>query len=160
MYYTYIYPSFLGDICLVADDKNLLSAFFCSEMMADNYELVPDSAVLQTAVSQLNGYFAGRLTSFDLPLLLKATDFEKKVWGELKIIPYGKIVTYGYIAERIGNKRSARAVGTACGKNPFAIIIPCHRVGSKTKGALSGYAAGIDKKLSLIKFEKSHTEMQ
>lgn len=154
MYYTYVYPSFIGDICLVADDDRLLSAYFCGEMMSDDYENVPDSEVLKSAVRQLDGYFSGELKKFDLPLLMEATDFELEVWKELTAIPYGKMVTYGEIAANIRRKGASRAVGTACRKNPFAIIVPCHRVGSVARGALSGYAGGIDIKLALLEFEK------
>lgn len=156
MYYTYVYPSFIGDICLVADDNYLLSASFCVDMISDDYEPIPDSAVLKVTAEQLDGYFAGRLKYFDLPLSFDATDFEIKVWKELLSVPYGHMTTYGAIAGHLGKKGAARAVGTACARNPFVIIVPCHRVGSVSKGALSGYAGGIARKLALLDFERDN----
>lgn len=157
MYYTYIYPSFIGDICIVADESALLSVSFCDDMIVEDYETVPDSAVVVSAVAQLNGYFAGRLKAFDLPLANVGHGFVKDVWGQLVQIPYGTMTTYGVIAERLGRKGAARAVGSACRKNPFAIIVPCHRVGSVSKGAMSGYAGGLDRKVMLIEFEKMNS---
>lgn len=157
MYYTYIYPSFIGDICIVADESVLLSISFCDDIVVEDYETLPDSAVVVSAVAQLNGYFAGRLKTFDLPLADVCHGFVRDVWGQLVKIPYGTMTTYGVIAERLGRKGAARAVGSACRKNPFAIIVPCHRVGSVSKGAMSGYAGGLDRKLMLLEFEKMNS---
>lgn len=154
MYYTYIYPSFIGDICIVADESSLLSVSFCDDIVVEDYETLPDSSVVVSTVIQLNGYFAGRLKTFDLPLSNVGHGFIKDVWQQLVKIPYGTMETYGEIAEHLGHKGAARAVGSACRKNPFAIIVPCHRVASVSKGAMSGYAGGIDKKISLLEFEK------
>ncbi|MBE6349033.1 MAG: methylated-DNA--[protein]-cysteine S-methyltransferase [Spirochaetaceae bacterium] len=101
---------------------------------------------------QLDEYFAGKRTKFELNILPKGTEFQKKVWAELLKIPYGKTKSYQEIAEAIGNTNAQRAVGSACNKNPILLIIPCHRVVSKT-GKLTGFACGVDKKDQLLKLE-------
>lgn len=101
---------------------------------------------------QLDEYFAGKRTSFELNIYPKGTDFQKKVWVELLKIPYGKTKSYQEIAEAIGNTNAQRSVGSACNKNPILLIIPCHRVVSKF-GKLTGFACGIDRKEQLLKLE-------
>lgn len=101
---------------------------------------------------QLDEYFAGTRSSFDLKITLKGTVFQKKVWNELRKIPYGKTKSYQEIAEAIVKPNAQRAVGSACNKNPILLIIPCHRVVSKI-GKLTGFACGIDRKEQLLKLE-------
>ena len=101
---------------------------------------------------QLDEYFAGKRTKFELNISPKGTEFQKKVWAELLKIPYGKTKSYQEIAETIGNPNAQRAVGSACNKNPILLIIPCHRVVSKT-GKLTGFACCIDRKEQLLKLE-------
>ena len=101
---------------------------------------------------QLDEYFAGKRTKFELNISPKGTEFQKKVWAELLKISYGKTKSYQEIAETIGNPNAQRAVGSACNKNPILLIIPCHRVVSKT-GKLTGFACGIDRKEQLLKLE-------
>ena len=103
-------------------------------------------------IKQLDEYFAGKRTKFELNISPKGTDFQKKVWAELLKIPYGKTKSYQEIAEAIGTTNAQRAVGSACNKNPILLIIPCHRVISKT-GKLTGFACGIDRKEQLLKLE-------
>ena len=104
------------------------------------------------AKTELTEYFAGQRKSFDLPLEPKGTAFQQSVWRALCEIPYGETVSYGQIAERIGNKKACRAVGMANNRNPIAIIIPCHRV-IGAGGKLTGYAGGLDKKEFLLELE-------
>ena len=101
---------------------------------------------------QLKNYFAKKLTRFDLKLDLQGTEFQKNVWNELRKIPYGSMATYGQIAQRIGNPKAARAVGSANHKNPLWIVVPCHRVVG-VKGKLTGYAGGLDMKAYLLRHE-------
>ena len=101
---------------------------------------------------QLDEYFAGKRTKFELNISPKGTEFQKKVWAELLKISYGKTKSYQEIAETIGNPNAQRAVGSACNKNPILLIIPCHRVVSKT-GKLTGFACGVDRKEQLLKLE-------
>ena len=101
---------------------------------------------------QLDEYFAGKRTKFELNISPKGTAFQKKVWAELLKIPYGKTKSYQEIAEAIGNTNAQRAVGSACNKNPILLIIPCHRVVSKS-GKLTGFACGLDVKQKLLNIE-------
>lgn len=114
-----------------------------------------DKIILKTK-QQLQEYFKGERTQFDLPLALHGTPFQKQVWQQLLNIPYGKTISYGKQAERIGDKNKARAVGMANGLNPLPIVVPCHRViGSNNK--LVGFAGGLDKKAYLLELEKAIT---
>ena len=101
---------------------------------------------------QLDEYFVGKRTKFELNISSKGTEFQKKVWAELLKIPYGKTKSYQEIAGAIGKPSAQRAVGSACNKNPILLIIPCHRVVSKT-GKLTGFACGVDRKEQLLKLE-------
>lgn len=101
---------------------------------------------------QLDEYFAGKRTKFELNISPKGTEFQKKVWKNLLKIPYGKTKSYQEIAEAIGNPNAQRAVGSACNKNPILLIIPCHRVVSKS-GKLTGFACGLVVKQKLLNIE-------
>ena len=113
-----------------------------------------ETALLKFAAAQLNEYFAGQRTGFDLPLEPAGTDFQKAVWRALVNIPYGQTKTYKEIAQEVGCPKACRAVGMANNKNPIAIIIPCHRV-IGSNGKLVGYAGGLDIKEKLLKLEKA-----
>jgi len=110
-----------------------------------------DSLVLGTC-RQLHEYFAGKRQLFDLPLMPEGTHFQQTVWKQLQKIPYGKTISYRQLAEAVDNPKACRAVGSANGKNPIAIIIPCHRVIS-ADGGLGGYAYGLDIKKHLLELE-------
>ena len=105
---------------------------------------------------QLSAYFAGQLTRFDLPLLGHGTPFQQQVWKALQAIPYGTTISYGELAHRIGHPKSSRAVGLANGRNPIAIVVPCHRVISAT-GKLTGYSGGLEKKAWLLQHERTNS---
>jgi methylated-DNA-[protein]-cysteine S-methyltransferase len=107
-------------------------------------------------VDQLEAYFAGKLTDFELELDLQGTEFQRRVWQALLTIPFGETRSYGEIAEQIGAAGAARAVGLANGHNPIAIIVPCHRV-IGASGGLTGYGGGLDRKRSLLALEMSRT---
>jgi O-6-methylguanine DNA methyltransferase len=111
-----------------------------------------DRAVLAAARDQLEAYFAGDLTAFDLPLAPVGTPFQQRVWSALVEIPFGETVSYGSLAIRLGRPGAARAVGLANGSNPISIIIPCHRV-IGSDGRLTGYGGGIDRKAWLLDHE-------
>jgi methylated-DNA-[protein]-cysteine S-methyltransferase len=113
-----------------------------------------DKNLYQDVVEQLNGYFAGELTEFEVALELFGTPFQRKVWGALQTIPYGETRTYKEIAEQIGTTTASRAVGMANGRNPIGIIVPCHRV-IGASGNLTGYGGGLDRKSTLLALEKS-----
>jgi methylated-DNA-[protein]-cysteine S-methyltransferase len=112
-----------------------------------------DVAVLREAARQLRSYFAGELTTFDLPLAAAGTPFQHAVWAALREIPYGETTSYAAVAARIGRPSAARAVGLANGANPIGIVVPCHRV-IGAGGALVGYAAGLDRKRFLLGLEE------
>ena len=111
-----------------------------------------DDAALVDAVTQLDEYFAGRRRTFDLALAPRGTPFQLKVWEALRAIPYGATISYGELAARIGNRNASRAVGLANGRNPIAIVVPCHRVIS-ANGSLTGYGGGLDNKKTLLDLE-------
>lgn len=117
-----------------------------------------DHEVFDDVVDQLNAYFAGDLTDFDIELDLRGTEFQQRVWKALLTIPYGETRSYGEIAEQIGAPGSARAVGLANGHNPIAIIVPCHRV-IGASGSLTGYGGGLGRKKTLLELEKSRTSI-
>ena len=108
--------------------------------------------LIYQAISELSAYFAGTLQQFTIPLLLKGTPFQQKVWQTLITIPYGKVASYREVADMIGQSRATRAVGSANGKNPLPIIIPCHRV-IASDGSLGGYSGGLITKIALLEQE-------
>ena len=113
----------------------------------------PDGELFAEASSQLEQYFDGERTEFDLPLALDGTAFQRRVWAALLGIPYGQTVSYGQLADRIGRPSAPRAVGLANGKNPVGIIVPCHRVVG-ADGSLTGYGGGIERKRYLLAHEQ------
>jgi methylated-DNA-[protein]-cysteine S-methyltransferase len=117
---------------------------------------VRDDAAFDDAVEQLDAYFAGELTEFDLELDLDGTAFNRQVWTALRDIPYGETRSYGDIARVIGSPGASRAVGAANGRNPIAIVIPCHRV-IGASGALTGYGGGLDRKRQLLELEATRS---
>jgi methylated-DNA-[protein]-cysteine S-methyltransferase len=113
-----------------------------------------DDNVFSDAVEQLEAYFAGDLTTFEVELDLAGTAFQRRVWAALRTIPYGETRSYGEIATQIGAPGASRAVGLANGRNPVGIIVPCHRV-IGANGSLTGYGGGLDRKRALLELEKS-----
>jgi methylated-DNA-[protein]-cysteine S-methyltransferase len=114
---------------------------------------VPDDRAFPDAVEQLEAYFAGERNDFDLELSLAGSEFQRRVWQALLTIPYGETRSYGQVAEQVGATGAARAVGLANGRNPIAIIVPCHRV-IGASGSLTGYGGGLDRKRSLLELER------
>jgi methylated-DNA-[protein]-cysteine S-methyltransferase len=112
----------------------------------------PAARVLEAARAQLDAYFAGTRTTFDLPLAPRGTPFQHRVWRALRDIPYGETVSYAEVARRIGAPDAVRAVGAANGRNPVSIVVPCHRV-IGADGALTGYGGGIERKRWLLAHE-------
>jgi methylated-DNA-[protein]-cysteine S-methyltransferase len=129
----------------VADDGAVTRAGFGAGDTSDDPRFEP-------LVTQLDEYFAGERTAFDLPLRQDGSAFEQRVWTELLTIPYGETASYGEIAARVGRPGMARAVGRANARNPIAIICPCHRV-IGGDGSLTGYGGGLDTKRALLELE-------
>jgi methylated-DNA-[protein]-cysteine S-methyltransferase len=115
----------------------------------------PGHPVLSRAAGELAAYFDGRLRAFTLPLDLVGTEFQRRAWTALASIPYGATTTYGELAEQQGDRRRARAVGAANGRNPVPIVLPCHRV-LGADGSLTGFGGGLDVKRFLLDLEARH----
>jgi methylated-DNA-[protein]-cysteine S-methyltransferase len=107
--------------------------------------------VLKETATQLEEYFAGERTEFDVPMELDGTEFQRAVWLELTRIPYGETISYGELARRVGRPKGPRAVGQANGKNPIPIIVPCHRV--LASNGIGGYGGGLPMKRTLLGIE-------
>ena len=148
----YYIKSPIGILCLEEEKGFLVGLHLVNHAKVSIHTPSP---LMQKAIVQLNEYFDGTRTSFDLPLLPTGTIFQKKVWSALQEIPYGKTVSYGDIAKAIGQSKACRAVGGANNKNPLIIIIPCHRV-IGADGKLVGFGCGIQVKQYLLELEKAH----
>jgi len=136
-----IYATVFTDGSFVIRTELTRNASKANEHHTNCIRLQKDDPYLLGAIQQLEEYFAGERKTFDVPLKLNGTEFQMQVWNELKKIPYGTVVTYKYIAEKLGNKSAVRGVGQANGANPIPIFIPCHRV-INTGGKLGGYSGG------------------
>ena len=151
MLYTFYKTKLLGTLLLYGDNGYLEGLELYKNQKIDSSWQENEKYFTKTIV-QLNKYFKKELKHFDLPIKPTGTAFQKRVFGELLKIPYGSTISYQELAKRVGNKKASRAVGNANGKNPIAIIIPCHRVISKD-GTIGGYSGGIDIKRKLLKLE-------
>jgi methylated-DNA-[protein]-cysteine S-methyltransferase len=140
----------IGRVAIFANEEAVTELRFGkpSGTDAENAE----TEIIKEAFAQLNEYLSGSRKAFDLKFEYGGSDFQLAVWDQLKKIPYGKTTTYKEIARSVNNPKSALAVGGACGKNPIAIFIPCHRV-IGSNGKLTGYAGGIDLKRKLLAIE-------
>ncbi|RPK55728.1 Methylated-DNA--protein-cysteine methyltransferase [Streptomyces sp. ADI96-02] len=148
-----------GPLTLVATDGVLSALYMDGHRHRPPEETfgVPDPSPFDETIRQLEGYFAGELTAFDLPLRLEGTPFQRSVWAELLEIPYGETRSYGELAARLGRPGASRAVGLANGRNPVSIIVPCHRV-IGASGGLTGYGGGLERKQRLLAFENGTQE--
>ena len=145
-YKGYIHSA-IGTVCVEDNGKAVTAVYFCDK--AEHAEM---SALTEGALNQLNEYFCRTRRTFNLPLEMKGTEFQLKVWNELCNIPYGETRSYKDIAVKIGNPKAVRAVGGANNKNKLMIVVPCHRV-IGADGSLTGYAGGIDVKQKLLNLE-------
>jgi methylated-DNA-[protein]-cysteine S-methyltransferase len=146
----------MGPIILAATSRGLAGLWFDDQKHQPPWQDWPvqdDDPMLLQAAAQLQQYFDGQRTVFEMPLDLQAgTAFQQSVWQALLHIPYGVCTTYGTLAEALDNPRAVRAVGTAVGHNPLGIIVPCHRV-LGADGSLTGYAGGLGRKAALLTLE-------
>ncbi|KAB2918256.1 MAG: methylated-DNA--[protein]-cysteine S-methyltransferase [Bacteroidetes bacterium] len=149
--YTAYYSSPIGLIAVTGTETHITRIDFCK---GDEKALpeTPATPVMHQCITELEEYFANRLTTFTVPLQPAGTDFQKKVWEELMKIPHGKVISYNEMAKRLGDEKVIRAAASANGKNPIGILIPCHRV-IGANGDLVGYAGGLDKKRLLLEHE-------
>lgn len=151
--YTTVCDSPVGPLTIIAGDDGLRAVLMSDGAeQASASESSPENPVLVAAVTQLEEYFRGSRQEFDVPLDPVGTEFQQSAWQALRTIPFGETVSYGEQAERMGDKRKARAVGAANGRNPISIIVPCHRVVG-SDGSLTGYAGGVDTKAWLLRHE-------
>jgi methylated-DNA-[protein]-cysteine S-methyltransferase len=149
-------PSPVGNLLLVGDGQRLTGLFMTRQRRAPSFDDVPDdAAAFEEAARQLGEWFAGRRRTFELDVAPCGSPFQLDVWTALREIPFGETVTYGELARRMGRPGSARAIGSAVGRNPVGIVIPCHRVVG-AGGALTGYAGGLDRKRWLLDHERRH----
>lgn len=145
----------IGTLYLVASEKGLQSLLFYQQKIPMVTTLNAANKIekhLKSAVVQLEEYFSGKRKQFDLKLDILGTPFQQQVWNELAKIPFGETLSYKNLAEKIKNPKAVRAVGTANGRNPICIIVPCHRV-IAANGTLGGYTAGLTVKKQLLDLE-------
>jgi methylated-DNA-[protein]-cysteine S-methyltransferase len=148
------FSSPIGTIEIAADDEGISKVLFLNDAPSLKFS----HPFLDECVKQLGEYFENKRTEFDLPLKPTGTDFQKSVWEELQNIPFGKTISYMDLAKRLGEPKVIRAARTANGKNPIAIIIPCHRVVG-TDGGLTGYAGGLRRKQWLLNHESAQKSL-
>ncbi len=152
------FASPVGPITIATDDTSLTALHLEGDRyftaIPFGWERDADHPVLLQAKAELAEYFAGKRTAFTVPVASAGTDFQQQVWAALSRIPAGQTTTYADIARVIGRPRAVRAVGTAVGRNPVCIIVPCHRV-LASNGTLGGYVAGLERKQQLLKIEVS-----
>jgi methylated-DNA-[protein]-cysteine S-methyltransferase len=153
--YSALFQSPVGQLTLVASDAGLRAILWPTEK--PGRVKLPgisrgDHRVLHATATQLTEYFNGKRQLFDLPLDLHGTPFQVKAWRSLADIPYGTTASYAEQADLLGAPKAVRAVGSANGRNPISIVLPCHRVVA-SNGSLAGFAGGLDAKRWLLKFE-------
>ncbi len=154
-----VIDSILGPLTIVAEDGHIRCLYMDlqrhrpgDDELGEPEPPGRDVEPFKAAADQLDAYFEGERTTFDLPLAPVGSEFQQRVWAALQEIPYGQTESYGEVAERIGSPGAARAVGLANGKNPIGILIPCHRVVG-ANGSLTGYGGGLDRKRQLLDLE-------
>lgn len=152
-----VVPSPIGDLYLTARNGAITGLHMGQPRGGDATvsSWTRDARMLAAARAQLEAYLGGELTAFDLALSSAGTPFQEQVWAELRKVPYGETISYAELAIRIGNPKAMRAVGAANGRNPIAIIVPCHRV-IGANGSMTGFGGGIDRKVWLLKLEATH----
>jgi methylated-DNA-[protein]-cysteine S-methyltransferase len=150
----YIYKTPAGKIMIVVREDTVTRLYFEKQIQAQGI-LVKETSLHKEAIKQLEEYFTKKRKTFDLPLDIKGTEFQKKVWNALLKIPYGQTKSYKEIAKTVGNEKASRAVGMANNRNKLPILIPCHRV-IGTDGKLVGFGSGLEIKKILLDLEKNN----
>lgn len=159
VYFT-TFDSPVGQLLLAGDANALRSVSFESS----KHSVAPAPGWKQSksefveVIRQLKAYFGGKLKKFDLPLAMEGTEFQLRVWSELRAIPYGETISYAQLAQKIGNPKAVRAVGLANGSNPIPIIVPCHRV-IGSDGSLTGFGGGLSTKRKLLDLENGQLKL-
>jgi methylated-DNA-[protein]-cysteine S-methyltransferase len=153
---TSLFQSPLGPIRITSNGTAITSVIFLDEETEPSE--IPKDPLLLECIRQLEAYFSGSLTQFDLPLAPDGTAFQQRVWALLQHVSFSRTAAYGELALRLGDANLTRAVGTANGSNPIAIIIPCHRI-IGADGSLTGYAGGLWRKQWLLRHESGQREL-
>ena len=161
MYYSTNYESPLGEMLIVSDGETICGVWFYGQKHFKSTVIGKtihddDLSIFKKAKQWFEDYFNGKNPQINFQLKPEGSKFRQKVWKILSKIPYGETLTYGEIASQISPNMSAQAVGGAVGRNPISILIPCHRV-LGSDGKFTGYAAGLDKKIELLKIENIST---
>lgn len=133
----------------IVEEDNFITCITLETLKLD-CEFKKSDLINKTKI-ELEEYFEEKRKSFDIPVKLKGTDFQKRVWTEMMNISYGKVLTYGELAKKVGSPKAARAIGSVCHNNKILILVPCHRV--VAKDSLGGFGCGIDMKVKLLKLE-------
>jgi len=159
VYYT-MFESPLGPLLLAGDSNTLRRVSFESSKRSalPQADWKQNRAAFAEVIRQLQAYFRGELKEFDVPLAMEGTEFQLRVWNELRAIRYGETISYAQLAERIGNPQAVRAVGLANGSNPIPIIVPCHRV-IGSDGSLTGFGGGLSTKKKLLDLESNQLSL-
>lgn len=161
-YFYDLFPGPFGQMLLVANDVGLAGVYFDRQKyiprLGASWRHTPDHDMLRETRRQLREYFAGDRREFRLLLDPAGTPFQRSIWKSIAAVPYGQTVTYAQLARSAGFPDSPRAAGTATGRNPISIIVPCHRIVG-TDGSLTGYAGGIMRKRALLKLESGTRDL-
>jgi methylated-DNA-[protein]-cysteine S-methyltransferase len=156
--YTNLKTPQLGELVLTANETHLTGIYFAGRTHVPaalkEWKRNREHPVLKKAARELEDFLAGKRKDFTVPIHAEGTEFQRQVWKQLARIPFGQTITYGELARRAGRPEAVRAAGAACGRNPHAIIVPCHRVIAKS-GALQGFAGGLETKKRLLALERS-----
>ena len=160
-FYTEI-DSPVGILTVIASDKGLHAILwggdrhdFLCDRIVQNLDRSDTHPIIKKAKKQLTEYFEGKRKNFDLPLVIEGTEFQKQAWKALQTIPYARTISYAEQAEKVGDRKKARAVGMANGSNPLSIVVPCHRV-IGSSGDLTGFGGGLSTKKFLLELERVH----
>ncbi len=161
MHYRWL-ASPIGDLLLTSDGRSLTGLYLKGQKhfptITADWQTSLEADPFPQVAPQLSEYFSNQRQSFNLPLAPTGTDFQKQVWQQLHDIPFGQTVSYGVLAQSLGQPNASRAVGAANGRNPISIIVPCHRVVA-ADGKLTGYAGGMKRKQWLLRHEKATAQL-
>lgn len=135
----------------IVEEDDYITCITLKDLKLD-YENNKSDLINKTKI-ELEEYFEGKRKNFDIPVKLKETDFQKRVWAEMMNIPYGKVLSYGELAKKVGSPKAARAIGSVCHVNQILILVPCHRV--VAKNSLGGFGCGLDMKVKLLELENN-----
>ena len=154
--YSYLKTKLLGELLLVATSTHLVGIHFRNQKngpkLARDWVLNPGHPILRQAGAEIQEYLNGKRTSFSVPISFEGTGFQREIWRQIALIPFGQTISYSELAHRANAPKAVRAAGAATGRNPLGIIVPCHRVIGKN-GSMTGFAGGLDRKRNLLKIE-------